>query len=287
MRKKSILTAVFSLILSLFLAISLFAVALCVYARNTLCREDLMTDTLVRCGYSQQLYEEILYKWENLLAICGVPESENSTILQVLTPEGVKQDTLTYFQNSYQGSGTLDTQPLSDNLEALVRSYAYSNNIYMSSEEELDANIADLVEACMEEYHNSVQVPLMPRLLSKLPPLRNVLMWGTLATGAAALVFGVFLFFLQKKRQNVLYYGGIATGTNAVLILALFALARGTQLIYRLPITESALRTFLIAYLERLLESFLLLGLLFLGITAVLALVYFLFSLLKRKSKTV
>lgn len=281
MKKKSVLTKAFSLILSLFLAISLFAVALCVYARNTLCREELLTDTLVHSGYPQQLYEEILYKWENLLSVCGVPESENGTILQVLTPEGVKQDTLTYFENSYKGGGKLDTQTLSDNLEALVRSYAYSNNIYMSSEEELDANIADLVDACMEEYYNSVKIPLMPRLLSKLPPLRNMLKWGALAAGAAAALFGVFLFFLQKKRFNALYYGGIATGTNAVLILGLYALAKGTQLVYRLPITESALRTFLIAYLERLLESFLLLGLLFLAITAALALIYFLICRLK------
>lgn len=281
MKKKSVLTTAFSLILSLFLAISLFAGALCVYARGTLCREDLLTDTLVHSGYPQQLYEEILYKWENLLSVCGVPESENGTILQVLTPEGVKQDTLTYFENSYKGGGKLDTQTLSDNLEALVRSYAYSNNIYMSSEEELDANIADLVEACIEEYHNSVQVPLMPRLLSKLPPLRNMLKWGALAAGAAAALFGVFLFFLQRRRANTLYYGGIATGTNAVLILGLYALAKGTQLVYRLPITESALRTFLIAYLERLLESFLLLGLLFFAITAALALIYFLICRLK------
>lgn len=281
MKKKSVLTIAFSLILSLFLAISLFAVALCVYARNTLCREELLADTLVSSGFSQQLYEEILYKWENLLSICGVPESENSKILQVLTPEGVKQDALTYFQNAYNGSGALDTQTLSDNLDALVRSYAYSNNIYMSSEEELDANIADLVEACMEEYHNSVQVPLMPRLLSKLPPLRNILKWGALVAGAAAALFGVFLFFLQRRRANTLYYGGIATGTNALLILGLYALAKGTQLVYRLPITESALRTFLIAYLERLLESFLLLGLLFLAITAALALIYFLICRLK------
>ena len=285
MNKKSVLTTAFSLILSLFLAISLLAGSLCVYARSTLCKEELLTSTLLQSGYSQQLYEEILYKWENLLSICGVPESENSTILQCLTPEGVKQDTLAYFRDSYSGSRKLDTQPLEENLEALIRSYAYSNNVHMSSQEELDANIADLVNACMEEYHNSVMVPLMPRLLSKLPPLRNMLLWGILAAGFSALVLGVFLFFLQRRRADTLYYFGIATGTNAVLILGIYALTKGTRLISRLPITESALRSFLVAYLEILLEYFLLLGLLFLGITAFFALLYFLISFLKKPKK--
>ncbi len=283
MKRKATLSTVFSFILSLFLALCLLAGNLCIYARSTLCEQPLLTNTLLESGYCRQLYEEILYKWENLLSICGVPETENETILQVLTPEGVKQDTLAYFEASYTGAPELDTQALEEGLEALIRSYAYKSDVSLSSQEELDRNITDLVDACMQDYHSCIQVPLMPRLLRKIAPLSQVLQWGILASGVGALALGVFLFFLQRKRADTLYYLGISVGSNAALILILYAFINGAQLIYRLPITESALRTFLLSYLGKLLEQFLLLGLCLLGIAAALGLSYFLISSLKRK----
>ena len=70
--KKKVLTTIFSLLLSLFMAVSLLLGSLCFYAKQTVCNPERLTQIATEKGYTQTLYEEIAYSWENYLAITVV-----------------------------------------------------------------------------------------------------------------------------------------------------------------------------------------------------------------------
>lgn len=268
--KKKILTTVFSSILALFLAIVLLAGTLCVYARQTVCEPNVLLQISQECGYSQELYNEIKYKWENLLSITGVMEPES--IMAVLTPELVREDTLKYLGSAYDGATDLDTTELKSQLEVKIRDYAYSNNIHATPEEELEQNITDLVNACIQDYRGAITVPLLPKILGAVSRITGYLKIGLYAAVAGGLVLLIFLFFLQQKRRETLYYATIATATDGVLLLGLTGLANHYELIARLPFEASALKTLISAYLQNLLDRFSSMGLAFLCIAVVLLL---------------
>ena len=268
--KKNILTTVFSCILSFFLAIVLLAGSLCVYARKTVCEPDVLLQISQECGYSQELYDEIKYKWENLLSITGVTEPES--IMEVLSPELVREDTLTYLRSAYQEKSDPNTAELKSQLESKIRDYAYSNNIHATPEKELEQNITDLVNACIQDYQGAIAIPLLPKLLGAVSGITAYLKVGLYATAAAALVLLVFIFFLQRMRRETLYYAAIATATNGVLLLGLNGLADHYELIARLPFEASALKSLISAYLQHLLDKLQLMGLAFLCVAVVLML---------------
>ena len=270
--KKRILTTVFSCILSLFLAIVLLAGSLCVYARRTVCEPEILLQISQECGYSQELHDEIKYKWENLLSITGVMEPES--IIGVLTPESVRENTLKYLHSAYGGTVELDTTDLKSQLDAKIRDYAYSNNIHATPKEELEQNITDLVNACIQDYRGAIAIPLLPRLLGAVSGITGYLEIGLYAAVASSLVLLVFLFFLQRKRWDTFYYAAISTATNAVLLLGLTGLADHYDLIARLPFEASALKTLINAYLQHLLDRLNTMGLTFLWVAVALALVF-------------
>lgn len=270
--KKKVLSVIFSGILSLFLAIVLLVGALCAFAYGTVCDQQLLTSTANASGYTDQLYEEIKYKWENLLSITGVMDPD--PIMQVLTPQTVQEAVLSYLRDAYTGTANIDTQTLRDELEAKIRDYAYSNNIHATPQAELDQNISDLVSACMKEFTSAIKIPLLPRLLGAVSRIAPYLKMAPIICAVCAAALLLFVFFLQPKRRDTLYYASISTATNAVLILGGIWMAGHYRVVDRLPVEISALRTLIVSYLNGLLENLQLYGEVFLQVTILLLLLY-------------
>ncbi|MBQ8359757.1 MAG: hypothetical protein IJX37_07615 [Oscillospiraceae bacterium] len=272
--KKTVLSTVFSSILSLFLALALLAVGLCIYAANTVCTPSLLTDLAKSSGYCQELYAQIQYDWENLLAITGV--ADPAPIMAVLTPELVESDAIAYISDSYSGSAKLDTEALEKALDEKVRAYVLTILPDGTIDEELEKNIDELVTACINDYKSAIRIPALPKILGTVAKLEKYLTVGFWAAAGVAVVLLVFLFFLQQKRQDTLYYTAIATGTNTVIFLTATGLAAHYKIVDRLPIDVSALKTLLTAYLQELLSILQKYGQFFLLATVLLLLVYLL-----------
>lgn len=270
--KKKILPVVFSGILSLFLAIVLLVGALSAFFYRTVGDQQLLVSTGQSSGYTDELYEEIKYKWENLLSITGVMDTD--PIMEVLTPEVVQEAARSYLRDAYTGTAAIDTQTLHDELEAKVRDYAYSNNIHATPQAELDQNINDLVSACLKEYTNSIKIPLLPRLLGAVSKVNPYLKIVPMICAVCAAALLLFIFFLQSNRANALYYALIAAATNAVLILGANGLAGHYRILDRLPVEVSALRTLVVSYLSAILERLQSYGEAFLVIGVLLLLLY-------------
>lgn len=245
---KAFLRVLFSCILSLFLAILGLGVALCHYGQTTVCNPDLLQQVAIDNGYSQQLYEEIVYDWENYLAITGVETPED--IMVVLTQEQVQQDALRYLVDAYTGKATVDTATLRNDLEAKVREYAYSHNIYETPEDELSENINDLVDACIDDYRSAISVPMLNKILGTVNRFGTVLSTCTIALAFGCVFLLLFLFFLQKKRQDTLYYTAISSATGSIILLAIPAVAAYYDVVNRLPFMDSALKSLVRGYLQ-------------------------------------
>jgi len=148
------------------------------------------------------------------------------------------------------------------------------------------------VAASIEEYKTAIRIPLLPRLLGSVSKIPEYLKLGLQATGIGCIVLLLFLFFLQKKRQNTLYYAALSTATNALLLIAGCWLINEHQLVARIPIDISALRTLLCTYLHTLVDHLERFGYLFLQTTIALLALYLVISgicalvrLLLRKKK--
>lgn len=272
--KKAVLSTVFSCILSLFLALALLVGGLCVYASSTVCSPDLLTDLARSSGYCNELYEEIQYDWENLLAITGVADPD--PIMAVLTPAQVEADTISYINDSYKGSAAINTEALEAELSEKVRTYVLSILPDGTIDADLEKNINELIASCISDYKSAVRIPALPKILgtvSKLAPYLTVGLWASVA---AAVVILVFLFFLQRKRHDTLYFAAISAGTNAVLLFVATGLVTHYQIVERLPIEVSALKTLLSGYLLILLNTLQKYGYLFLQITLLLLFAYLL-----------
>lgn len=282
--KRQILSTIFSSILSLFLAIVLLGGGLCFYAEETVCDPQPLIQDSMTAQYAQELYEQIKYDWENYLAITGVVD--NTTIMTVLTQENIQKDVVSYIKNSYTGTSKVDTSELRSQLDTKVREYISDITGKAEPDEELEANINELINACMQTYERSITIPMLPKILGTVGKFQKYLVPARLIAFGFGLVIAVIIFFLQRKRRNLFYYTGIATATNALLILGATGLAEHYSLINRLPIEESALRTLLISYLQFLLDKLQIVGFVFLAATAFALLMYLLFACIaKLKSR--
>lgn len=250
---KTFLRIFFSCILSLFIVILCFAGALCHYAQSTVFNRSMLLQIAAESSYTQQLYDEIAYNWENLLSITGVETPED--MMAILTPEVVAQHALDYIENSYTGSAEPDLQQLRSDLDAKVREYAYSHNIYATPEAELDQNISDLVDACISEIQTAITIPLLPKLLGTVNSYEQLpsKVFPALAVGCG--ILALFLFFLQKKKQDTLYYITISMLTGGVIFIGIPKLVAHYNIIARLPIAESALKTLVSHYLQALVDT--------------------------------
>jgi len=251
--KKKVLSAVFSSILSLFIAILLLAGAVGDYAYRTVCDPQLLISAGESSGCTEELYDEIKYKWENLLSITGITDMD--PIMQVLTQEIVHDAAVSYLEDAYTGAAAIDTESLHQELEDKIRDYAYSHNIHATPQAELDQNINDLVSACLKEYTNSIKIPLLPRLLGAVSKVAPYIKIVPIICGVCAVLLLLFVFFLQSKRRDTLYYVCISAATNAVLLLGGIWLAGYYRVIDRLPVEVSALRTLVVSYMNALIEQ--------------------------------
>ena len=251
--KKTFLRILFSCILSVFIVILSLAGALCHYGQAIICNQDMLLQIGQESGYTQQLYEEIAYNWENLLSITGVETPED--IMSVLTPEVVAQHALKYIKDAYTGSTTFDMQQLRGDLDGKVREYAYSHNIYATPEAELEQNINDLVDACISDFQAAITIPLLPNLLGPVanygPLLSKII--PILAAGCG--ILAVFLFFLQKKKQDVLYYITLSGVTGSIILIGIPKLIEHNNIIGRLPVGDSPLKTLITNYLQAVVEA--------------------------------
>lgn len=283
---KRVLSIVFSYILALFFAVTMLAGVLCDFAYKTVCDPELLVSHAISSGYATELYDEILYKWENLLSITGIDDTEPFT--QVLTLERVEDAAYSYLRNAYTGISEIDTKLMSGELEAKVREYANNNNIHETPQEELDKNVVNLVSACEKEFVNSIKIPVLPKLLSALSKLSPVLKTCPIICMAFSVLLLVFVFFLQKKRTDVLFYCAIGSLTNTVLILGATWATGKYQLVERIPIDLSALRTLAVSYLNCLFDKLQIYGQAFLYASAALVVLYvavsFIVYFFKKKS---
>ena len=269
---KSFLKIFFSCILALFLAILALGAGLCHYGHTVVCNPDTLQKIAVDSGYTQQLYEEIVYDWENYLAITGVETPE--TIMVVLTQEQVDRDALQYISDAYTGKATVNTDALRSSLDSKVRQYAHSHNIYETPDEELEQNIQDLVDACIDDYTSAIAIPMLVKILSTIHRYGAMLLPCLIGLCIGNAVLLAFLFFLQKKKQDVLYYSAIATATGSIILLAIPKLAAHYNIVNRLPVSESAMKTLVKSYLETILNAIGSYGNIFLIATIILLALY-------------
>ncbi len=270
--KRNLLRGAFSLVLALFISIIVLCGALLGIVEQTVCSPAYLLKTAQSSGYTAQLYDQIAYHWENLLAITGVMEPE--TIMAVLTPEKVQEDVLSYLESAFTGSPELDTELLQEDLDKALR--AYVEAYYPSAEQqtELEQNIRDLVADCISYYRSSIALPGAGRLLGTVSGVRVYFRPVALLLAGVGAVLLLFLVFLQKPRGEVFYYGAIALAADALFLLGIPALVYGYRIIQRLPLAESALKTLMDAFLEGLLRYLERMGWLAVACTVLLLLIY-------------
>ncbi len=281
--KQTVLPVALSGLLALFLSVVTVAGALFYIAGESLCEPTYLMQTAQDSGYTQELYGQIAYKWENLLAITGIQDQE--PVMAVLTPEEVAQDALLFLETAYEGSAELDLQQLSVDLETKVREYVDKNYPSAQQQAELEKNILDLVNACISDYRSAVSIPGAGTVLRTLNKIRQYVKPGMYITAGAALVFLVLLFFLQRKRRETLYYTAIALTADSLILLGVPALIYGNRVIERLPLGASAMKTLIDAFLIGILDRMHSAGLLFLLTALLLLLVYGLIYAIFRMKK--
>lgn len=281
---KSRLTVTLSFVVSLFLALTLLAVALCAFGSSVLAKSTRLEEAAVVSDYSQTLYEEIQYDFENLLSITGVMETES--IMTALTPEMVDRDALSYLADCFGDGATLDTSSLKADLDAGIRTYIES--VLPEGEEwneELEKNLNDLVSACVRRYRQGIQIPMLPKIGKTLVKLGSYLKWGATLAALASLGCAAYLFLLYKPRRKALYYYAVSTATNSVLFLGAAYLAKWNHITQRLPIEESALQDLLSRYLQSILSVLEQIGWVFLGATVLFILAEAVLSFLSKKKE--
>ncbi len=275
---KKVLQVSFSCILTLFLSLLLLAGTAIDLAKGTVCRPQYLVDIADKSTYAQELYEEIRYEWENLLAITGV--TEPTPIMAVLTPERVREDALQYLEDAYTGSPQLSTDALKQELEAEVRRYVNSNYIPLEQRDELEQNITDLVSSCISHYRSSIMLPAAGKILGAVKGIEKYIRPGLHIAAGGAAVLVIFLFFLQRKRRNLFYYAAIAGATDAVLLYSVPELVKHYEIMERLPFGESAMKTLILRYLEDLVGKVKAFGRVFLKATVAAVLAFLLLTLL-------
>ena len=278
---KKNLASVFSFILSLFLAFSLLAGSLCLFLYHTALDEKDLIRTADESKYGEELYEEITDSWENLFAITGV--SQPKPMLKVLTEKSVEDDAFSYLRSSFEGKGKIDTAELEKALDEKLREYVKAQGEEEISEE-VEKNIRDLVSSCKTKYEKGIRVPMLPTVLGKAGAVRKYLPTASIAAFVFALALAVFIFFLQKKKKETLYFLAISAATCGIVFLGAAFFAEGYELTSRLPLEDSALLTLMASFLQFLIDEILLMGIAFFGAAVLILVLYLIFTfLLKEK----
>lgn len=243
------LASLVSYILALFLTFTLFATTVCTVFLLTVANPKRIDNAILKSEYIKPLKDEIAYKWDNLAAICGMEERDE--LLALLTEERIENDSREYFKKAYSGE-TIDTSALKETVHKVVSDYAYKNDWGLISKAELEQNINDLVNSCIDEYNLSVKVRLIPKLLSTVTKFKKFAAIGL--TGSAILSLGimVFIFFLQHNRRKTAFYAFTAFGANAFLYLFMVLFVLSGDLIDRIPIEASALYNLVNGYLQNI-----------------------------------
>ncbi len=268
---KSKLSSVFSYALAMLLCVLVFAVSLCVLFVLTVASPKAIDTAITQSDYVAPLRQEISAKWENLASICGMQETK--PLLSLLNNERVENDCRQYFKNAYNGE-TLDTASLKNEVYRVVSDYAHKNDLGLISQAELEQNIKDLVNSCMDEYDRAVKIRFMPKLLNKAAKLTPTLLICLTALTLASVGIIIFIFYLQADRKKTLLYVFYALGGNALFYLFMLLFVWANDLIKRIPIEESALYNLSIKYLSNTLNSFILTAAILLIASAVILILY-------------
>lgn len=279
---KKILPSVFSFVLSLFLAVSLLLGSFSLFVYHTVLDQETLIGVADQSKYTEEMYEEIRDSWENLFAITGVSEPE--PILKLLTPEGVEKEAFSYLRSCFGGKGKISTEQMEKDLDEKIRAYVKSQGEEEISKE-VEENIEELVSSCAEKYVKGIRVPLLHTVLGKAGALRKYLLPVSVISFAFSLILAVFIFFLQKKKKEILYFLAISTATCAVIFLGATFLAEGYEITARLPIEKSALLTLVASFVQFLIDEICLMGVIFSGVFVLLIVLYLIFTfLLKGKN---
>ncbi len=269
--KKTNLSSVISHILALFLTFTLFAVSGCALFVCTVSDPNLMDRTITESNYVKPLKQEISDKWDNLAAICGMGEREE--LINLLTEERIEADSREYFKKAYNG-GTIDTSALKEKVHKVVSDYAYKNDWGLISKAELEQNINDLVNSCMDEYDLSIKVKLMPKLLGATVRYKKIALIGFGAFAILSVGILVFIYFLQTNRRKTLFYAFTAFGANTFLYMFMVLFVLINDLMDRIPIEASALYNLVNKYIQDILNSVLMLTILLLIISVLTLILY-------------
>lgn len=249
--KQDRLRSIICWILAFFLAAVLLAGVLCVFGRVVTADRTALFDSMQETDYAETLTSEIREKWDNLAAITGI--QERTELLNLVTEQRVAVDSQTYYENAYLGQSVLDTDALRREVRTFVEEYVAGTDPWFVNEAELQQNITDLVDACIDEYALSVKIKLMPNVLGQMEKIASLLEKGMWVCAVMTLLLTVFLFFLQVRRRETLRYLFCAVAPTPILLLAACRFVKAEAYIYRLPMADSALKGMLEQYLEKIL----------------------------------
>lgn len=265
------LASLISYILALFLTFTLFATTVCTVFLLTVANPKRIDNAILKSEYIKPLKDEIAYKWDNLAAICGMENRDE--LLALLTEEQIKNDSRKYFKKAYDGE-TIDTSALKERVHKVVSDYAYKNDWGLISKAELEQNINDLVNSCMDEYDLSIKVKLMPKLLGATVRYKKIALIGFGAFAILSVGILVFIYFLQTNRRKTLFYAFTAFGANTFLYMFMVLFVLINDLIDRIPIEASALYNLVNKYIQDILNSVLMLTILLLIISVLTLILY-------------
>ncbi len=237
--RSRVASAAISLVLSLFIAAMGTVICLASLPLLALSDTSLIDRAIDRSGYSEMLCGEIAAKWDNLAAICGIENRDE--LLALLTPDRVLDDSKSYFYAAYSGERLNEYSELRNSVYGIIDSYAREHDAHLILEEQLQANINELVDCCMEEYSSAVNVKFAPTALSavrnSLPYLKAGIALASLLTAGLA----VFIFLLQSRRKDTLYYLGISSLSVTLIFGLLCYLVEKNGYIKRIPFEKTAL----------------------------------------------
>ena len=243
---KPVLRVLFSCALSLFLAITGLGIGVCHFTQTILFNPNTLIQVAGDCGYTQQLHSEIAREWENLFAITGVENPEE--MMSVLTRDIVNADSLNYIANAYAQTAAVRVQQLADQLTGKVREYAYSQTAQADRDGALEENINDLVNACIGAYKSAVEIPALNTILGTFSKIAGKLDLYACILSILLLAFMALMYFLQRKRTHTLYYMTISAAAGGIVLLGIPAITMQYNILARLPFSDSAVKTLLIAY---------------------------------------
>ncbi len=269
--KSNKLPSLISYVLALFLTFTIFGAIFCGIFLSTVANPQTIDNAILKSEYITPLKQEIYNKWDNLASICGM--EDRSKLLALLTEEQIKTDSRQYFKNAYTNQ-TIDTSLLKEKVHNIISDYAFQNDWGIISKAELEQNINDLVNSCMDEYNLSVKVKLVPKFFNLVAKYKKVALIGLVATSILSVGIIIFIYFLQSNRKKTLFYTFSAFGGNGLLYLFLVLFIKLNDLINRIPVEASALYNLINKYLQDILNQICVVTVLLLIISTLVLVLY-------------